>query len=122
MPLGTFLNGGSVSQLRGLAWTALTDVGHIGTRTIVSDGGGGGTATWGYGSAIPCRVDWLKSHEGVVGERIDDRSTHLITAPPNTPVESASRFLVDGVDTFEVTALRTETDEFLRVFEAFIVS
>lgn len=124
MPLSTFLNGGTATQLRGLQWLALSDVGNVGAGTVVSDGGGGGTASWVYGSSIPCRVDPLNDRGigSVIAGRIDERTTHLITVPAGTDVPAASRFAVSGRGTFEVTAVPERTAEWTRVFEVVEIS
>jgi len=122
MPIGTFLNGSTPMQLRGAAWLALSDEGRVGSGTIVDDGGGGGTTTWAYGGTIPCRVDPLAGDERIAALKLSDRSTHLITVPPNTAMTTASRFALLAGGTFEVTAVRSRTGELLRFFEAVQVS
>jgi hypothetical protein len=124
MSLSTFLNGGTATQLRGLQWLALSDVGNIGAGTIVSDGGGGGTFNYTYGSAIPCRIDPLGSRlpGAMLGGRIDERSTHVITVPAGTDVLAASRFAVVGRGTFDVTSVPERTAEWTRVFEVMEIS
>jgi hypothetical protein len=72
MPLSTFLDGTTPSQLRGLQWLSLSDLGRVGSGTVISDGGGGGTTTWADGGTIACRVDPLG---GGVG-RPDRRTFH----------------------------------------------
>lgn len=109
--------GGTVTQLRGLAWMSLTDTGYIGAGTITSDTGGGGASSWAYGGAIPCRVDPLGEGEDQAAARISDRSTHIITVPPYTPIRAANRFAVTGRGTFEVTAVQDPTGERVRFFE-----
>lgn len=117
-----FLNGGTIAQLRGLAWLSLTDIGMIGAGTVTNDGGGGGTTTWNYGSGMPCRVDPLLGDESVIASRLSDDSTHVITVPPGTTVAAANRFAITGRGTFEITAVRTRTLEPFTFFEAVQVS
>lgn len=114
----TFLSGGTISQLRGLAWLALDDLGQIGTATITDDGGGGGTASWSYGGTVACRIDPLLANETIGAGEISDRSTHIITTPPGTAATITSRFQVLGRGTFEITAVQSRTGEALRFFEA----
>lgn len=120
MSLGTFLSG-TPTQLRGIAWLALSDEGQIGAGTVVSDGGGGGTATFAYGTLTACRVDPISGDERLTADRLDSRSTHLITLPPATPITPANRFLTGGT-TFEIVAVREQTGELLRFAEAVQVS
>lgn len=125
MPIATFLNDAPVSQLRGLGWLALSDVGFIGGAAVTSDSGGGGTTVWTYGTSFPCRVDPIASghsNEGVNAERLSDRSTHLVTTPRGTEVSAANRLAVTGRGTFEVTAVRTRTADPYTFFEAVQVS
>ena len=117
MGLTTFLNGGTISQLRGLAWLALSDNGRIGAGSVTDDAGGGATIAWNYGGTIPCRVDPLTDYEQTQAGRINDRSTHLVTVAPYTPITVRNRFQVINGGTFEVTAVNTTTAEPLRTFE-----
>lgn len=117
MPVSTFMNGGTVSQLRGLAWMALSDMGQVGAGTLVDDGGGGVTTGWAYGGSIPCRIDPLTNNEIVSAGRISDRSTHLVTVPPGTAVTASSRFAIANRGTYEVTGVQDQTGETLRFFE-----
>lgn len=105
------------TQLRGLAWLSFTDTGHVGSKTIVSDAGGGGTATWTYGTGVPCRIDPLSGDERVTAGRISERSTHMVSAPPETAVAAANRILIDGRGTYEVTAVPETTGGPIRFVE-----
>lgn len=122
MGIATFLNDRPPTRLRGLLWLALTDVGQVATRTSTSDAGGGATETWVSGPDIPCRVDPLTSSETEVADRLSDRSTHLITTPPDTVVTSNDRFVITGRGTFEVTVVRVRTGQGAQLFEAVQVS
>jgi hypothetical protein len=117
MPLSTFLNDTAINQLRGLQWLALSDAGQVGAGTVTGDTGGGGTTSWNYGGTIPCRIDPLSDNESLVAGRISDRSTHLVTAPPGTPVATNSRFLIANRGTYEVTGVQDRTGELARFFE-----
>lgn len=118
MPLATALHNNVPFQLRGLAFLALSQTGNVLTRTLVDDTGGGQTETFAPGSDIPCRVDPIGGGESRAADRIDERTTHRITIPPATTVHAADRFSVDGIGTFEITAVHTRTDEAVRVLEA----
>lgn len=122
MSLSTFLNGRNPTQLRGLMWLALSELGQRGTATFTSDTGGGGTAAWAYGGTVPCRVDPLSASGGVIGERIDERSTHLVTVPSGSTISTSDRFLIAGRGTFEVTATREQTAELATTFEVIQIS
>lgn len=125
MPLTTFLNGRPVTQLRGIAWLALSENGQVGRGSFVSDGGGGGTHSWSYGGTVPCRIDPIGGagmDEVLVADRIDDRSTHVVTVPAGTDVNHNDRFLMVGRGTYEVTAVRTRTAEWATHFETIQVT
>lgn len=107
-----------IQPTRGLITEALTETGYALSGTVVDDGGGGGTATVVAGGTVACRIDSLAGSEGQVASRISDRSTHLITLPPGTDVDTDDKFYVNGRGTYEVTAVREHSGEFTTVFEA----
>ncbi len=121
MGLSTFTNDKVPTQLRGAAWLSLTDEGNWLTLSGSTDSGGGATITWGTaGTALPCRLDPLTGSESVVADRLDDRSTHQVTTLPQTGVSHKDRWEIDST-TYEVTAVRDQSDEFLRVFEVVVL-
>ena len=122
MGLATYLNGGTAGQLRGLPWLALSDLGGLGAGTVVSDGGGGGTTVWAYGSAVPCRLDPLLGGEALAADRVSDRSTHLLTVPSGTGLLVASRFKLANGAIYEVVAVRDMTAEQVRSAEVVLIS
>lgn len=123
MSFSTFLNGRTSSQLRGLEWLALSDVGTVLSRTFTDDTGGGATATWGTtAGSVPCVTEPLASRSGLMAGRIDERSTHLVTMPAGTIVETDDRLVISGRGTFEVTARRRQTAEWVCEFEVVEVS
>jgi hypothetical protein len=118
MPISTFLNDREPVQTRGLLWVALSDTGVILAGTIVSDTGGGGTATWQAAGTVGCRIDPISAGSGgVLGGRINEASTHLVTVPPGTSVTTDHRFAITNRGTFEVTATREQTAEQASSFE-----
>lgn len=118
MPISTFLDGRDPIQLRGLAWLALSDTGHVVTQVSTDDAGGGVTQAWTAGTAVPCRVDDLAGGEGAAAGKLSDRSTHVITVPPSIVPSPIDRFAIDGKGTFEITAVRNRTHEWVQVLEA----
>lgn len=123
MSLSTFLNGRTPDRLRGLLWLSLSDVGTRLSLSSTDDSGGGASQTWGTaGTAIPCRIDPLTPVSGVIGGRVDERSTHLVTIPPGGTVLPSDRFVVGGRGTFEVTATRQQTAELSTTFEVIRIS
>ena len=118
MTYATFLDGRPPEQLRGLAWLSMSESGSVLNRAGTTDSGGGATTTWTAGSVLPCRVDALTGTEAEVGERIVDRSTHLVTLPAYTEVGHEDRVATDDAGTFEITAVRQRTREWVRLCEA----
>lgn len=116
-PLASSLHDDVPTQLRGLAFLALSDTGYLLRGTFVDNGGGGGTYSFGTAGTFACRVDPLGGGEQVIANRLDERTTHHITLPPESVVEAADQFKVNG-ETYEITAVRARTQELVRVLEA----
>jgi hypothetical protein len=116
MGLTTFLNGRAPQ--RGLAWLALSDTGYILSLTTTSDSGGGASTVWAPSGTVSCRVDPLSGGGSrITGGAIDERSTHMVTAPSDTSVDVRNRISISGRGTFEVTAVRERTGQLTQVFE-----
>lgn len=122
MPLSSFLNASVPTQLRGLAWLSLSDVGQVGRGTVIGDTGGGGTTAWTYSGTISCRIDPLNGRSRLTGGQIDERSTHVVTAQLGATVSASDRFAIAGRGTFEVTATHERTGRETLVFEVLKVS
>jgi hypothetical protein len=123
MGLSTFLNGRAPTTLRGVMMLALSESGQRGTAAWTSDTGGGASSTWAFGGTVPCRIDPLGAGSGVsLAGRIDERSTHLVTAAPGGTVLASDRFLIAGRGTFEVTATREQTSRLSVEFEVIQVA
>jgi hypothetical protein len=124
MPISTFLNGGTASQLRGLAWLAMSETGIIQRGTALSDSGGGATQTWAAVGTVDCRIDPINrlGSGQVTGGQIDERSTHLVTTPTGTTVVASDRFAIAGRGTFEITAVHETTAELAHNFEVLQIS
>jgi hypothetical protein len=119
MPYASFLNGRAPVQLRGLQFLALSDSGAVSTRTYTSDVGGGASQIWAAGAAVPCRVESIaeRAQSSLEGGRVDERSNHIVTTPAGTDVQADDRFVIEGRGTFEVTALRQASAEWVCEFE-----
>lgn len=79
------------------------------------DGEGGESEDWVRVGESPCRLDPYGGPnssrgaggegKGHAGERIDPRTSHIVTLPANTPVDLEQRLEIDGV-VFEINVLR----------------
>lgn len=79
------------------------------------DGEGGETEGWAPIATTPCRLDPYGGAtssrgaggegQGHAGERIDSRTSHIVTMPANTAVTVENRIEIDGT-TYEVNVLR----------------
>lgn len=118
MAFSTFLDGQSVTQLQGLAFLGLSDSGNVLNLGGTANQGGGIARSWTTGSTIPCRVDPIGGRESEIAGRVSDRSTHRITVPPETSIGTEDRFAISSRGTFEITAIRKRTNEWVRVLEA----
>lgn len=118
MPLSTTLHDVTPTTLRGLSFLALSNTGYLLRGTFTDNLGGGGTYTFGTAGTFACRVDPVGGGEGVVANRVDERTTHRITVPPQTNVTAKDRFKVSGIGEFEITAVEIRTNEQVRILEA----
>lgn len=119
MSLSTFLNGTPVTKLRGLMFLALDDTAIIERRVNTGDSGGGANYTWLAAGTAPCRVYpvSIRGNPKLVGERIDERTTHFCVLPPETSVTPGERVSIAGRGTFEVTLALQRTDALTTVAE-----
>ena len=116
MPLPTTLHDVTPFALRGLRFLALSETGYVMRATITDNQGGGASQSFGTVGTVACRIDPVGGGEELTADRISDRTTHKITLPPDTNLDSTDRFKI-GTDLFEITAVRTRTDEQVRVVE-----
>jgi hypothetical protein len=118
VPLSTFLDGQDPSRLRGLAWLALSDTCVVQSRAGTSDAGGGISEAWGTAGTFVCRIDPAGGRAGgnLTGGAIDERTTHVVTAPSSSTITSGQR-VVCSAGTFEVTATHERTRGWSQTFE-----
>lgn len=107
----------AITSLRGLAFIALDDTGYVIRGSYADDSGGGVTSTFGTAGTYACRVDPLTSRSGLTANQIDERSTHVISVAPGVDAAVSDRFRIGTTD-YEITAVRTRTDEQIRELEA----
>jgi len=75
----------------------LPDTGVILTGTIVIDGMGGNTTTWGTTYAgVHCRMDYVKGVKPVIGGMLQPFTGFMLTVPYDTPLTTNNRFEYGG--------------------------
>jgi SPP1 family predicted phage head-tail adaptor len=103
------------------------DEATIQRASVGSDGGGGQTESWSNIATVPCTIAAVgggeavslsaKGTTGIAGDRIDSRSTHVVTVTADTDVKSSDRLEVSGV-VYEVNLVRTRGElEIIRRIE-----
>lgn len=120
MGFSTFLHsGGTVTQMRGLAFLALSETARILSGSVVSDGGGGGTTVWRAVGTTDCRIYPLatSSSSRFVGGAISENSTHMIRLPTRATVDLDDRIVVGSRGTFSVLMAPERTGELTKTIE-----
>ena len=118
MPLSTFLRDNPLVRVRGLQFLSFDETGVIQRRTATSDAdgpydtGGGAYFTWSNIATVPCRIYpvTIRGKGAVVGGQVNERTTHFCSMPPQTPISTADRILLQNRGTFEVTMALETTD------------
>lgn len=111
------LSSADIASMRATAEQALPGTAVITSGTLTSDGGGGYTEAFTAAGTVACRVAPASGTEREEGDRISADSTHVITLPAATTVETDDRIEVAGV-TYNVTAVRDRSWETTRRVEA----
>lgn len=104
----SLLSTADISQMRGVLDDSLPDTAIVKTENYVSDGGGGGSASWTNAGTYPCRLVAAtpsENPEGPTGSRVTADADWLLTLPANTPITRESQVSV-GARTFRVEAIR----------------
>lgn len=104
-----FPSDSELKDIRADAMELLPGICQIVTFTETSDGAGGITESWTAGPDTRCRLAPLgSSPAGVTADRLDERTSHVITLPARTTVTTDSRIQLEG-RMWQVTARRTRT-------------
>lgn len=94
------LSAGDLASMRAEAENSLPGTAIIQTKTVTSDGGGGGTASWTAAGTVACRLspgsDGRGGGERVDGERITPDAQFVITLPWDASVTEANRLSIDS--------------------------
>jgi hypothetical protein len=123
VPLSTFLNNRPPTQLRGLAFMALSETATIQTRTQSSDDAGDAILSWASGGTVGCRLYPVtrRGRGREIAGAIDERSTHYLITPQGTVIGLADRVLVAGRGTYEITMILDHSNAFVAEYEVFQV-
>lgn len=111
------LSAADLASMRATAEQALPGTAVVYGGTLVSDGGGGWDETFTAAGTVACRVAPASGAEREEGDRVTAESTHIITLPAGTSVETDDRIDVAGV-TYNVTNVRDRSWETTRRVEA----
>lgn len=96
------LSAAELAQIRADVAELLPDEANILESTLVSDGGGGWTETWGTATAgVACRLDYKRGVEVVVGGALQSFSGWIFTFPHDTAIASTNR-IEHGGNTYAV--------------------
>lgn len=110
----TLLGAGELAQIRAEFEACFDSTATVLGYARTPDGGGGFTEAWTPGVTVAANIAPVGGGEsGSRGGRVDARTTNIVTLPAGTVVGAVDRLLVNGV-TYEITAVRTRTDEFTR--------
>jgi len=109
------LDPGELAEARTDLDDLFEDEADVERPTKTPDGAGGRTVTWKVINTVPCSIAPIgggepvsfaqKGSTGTVGDRIDDRSTHILTVPAETEVEETDRVTVSE-QIYEVSLVR----------------
>lgn len=95
------LSANELAQLRAAQEAMLPDTAYILSLTRVSDGMGGGTATWGTAGTADCRIEAMAGSERYSGDKRTAFARYVVTVPYDTTVNEANRVKISDV-TFHI--------------------
>jgi hypothetical protein len=97
-----------LARARTEAQKLLPETGVILFQTVVSNAGGGGSATFAprSGGTVACRIAPLRGGEPELGDRISEETDWIVTLPALTTIAPDDRIAITGAGTFSVMALR----------------
>lgn len=98
------LTNSDLAAMRAALEELMPDTGNILAGTVISDGQGGWSQTWGTATAgVACRLDpgRKENRESVAGAALLPFSWWQLTLPHGTTITEQSRFEVNG-ETFNV--------------------
>ena len=97
---------------------ALSDSGYVLRFAGTADAGGEVKGSWARaGSAFPCRVDPVSGGDQVIAERLQERTTHVVTTLIQCDATSTDRFEVVTKGTYDITATPDRTGAVIRRLE-----
>lgn len=116
------LSDGEIAEMRTAAEDALPGTAVIETRTVSSDGGGGGSVAWSASGTVACRIDPASAQLGQVeqaaGSRLEPREICTVTLPADTEIDEKDRIISNG-GTFTVMGVPERSWEITRRVQTF---
>jgi hypothetical protein len=117
------LSDAELAEVRAEIEIVMPETGRILYRTEEQTDGGGNQATYTPGPDLPAAIAPQKriisgGEVGSAGDRIDDRTTHIITLPATTEVSGKDRVELDGWGVFEVLAAEKRSEAITKQVEA----
>jgi head-tail adaptor len=108
-----------LDSMRATATEALDGTAVIQMQQFVSDGGGGGSATWTASGTVPCRIApyTQSAGESLEGGQVMNDAEVIITTPAETDIEANARIVSDG-RIYTAVAIRRRSQEMTRRFAA----
>lgn len=107
------LSTGELALLRDDLSATLPETCGIVRVTRASDGAGGWSETTATVASVACRLAPLSAREAQIAASLDAAVEHVVTLPAATDVRHSDRITL-GARTFEVTQVRTRSEELVR--------
>jgi hypothetical protein len=121
--MGGILSEAELAEVRAEIEIVMPETGRILYRSEERTSGGGTKATYTPGDDLPAAIAPLRriisgGEVGTPGDRVDDRTTHLITLPATTVASAKDRIELDGWGVFEILAVGKRSEAITKQVEA----
>lgn len=117
------LSEAELAEVRSEIEIVMPETGRVLYQSKESNDAGGTKETFTPGKDIPAGIAPLRKvitggEHGSPGERIDDRTLHLITLPATTEIGAKDRIELDAWGVFEVLAVAKRSEAITKQVEA----
>jgi hypothetical protein len=121
--MATILSPAELAEVRSEIEIVMPETGRILYRSEEKTAGGGTKATYTPGDDLPAAIAPQRriisgGEADTAGDRIDDRTSHLITLPATTVVSSKDRVELDDWGVFEVLAAEKRSEAITKRVQA----